>query len=203
MTTLEKKLIPLKSLDNDSNIKLIIYKDTSYVVRSNNKDVLRYDIIVDEQVMITGLLYNKTEIECIKIIIKTCFINAIVNSIIPIYCKICNNIIHKPKSKIKPICENCTTLIEENNYSYVYLINQLNSNAYKIGMSDDPTKRLSKLQACNPNKLQLINAIRLETRFEALKKEQELHKLFEKYRHINEWFIFDDNIINVVLNEFK
>ena len=68
---------------------------------------------------------------------------------------------------------------------HVYLIRQESSRLFKIGIANDPYKRLEGLQGANPNPLALVHAWRVP---EAEKVEKTLHRLFGKVRRRGEWF---------------
>ena len=65
------------------------------------------------------------------------------------------------------------------NNSMVYIIQMENFDIYKIGIADNPKKRLKQLQVGNPYKLKIIDSFYKENAFES---EQKIHKRFKKYR---------------------
>ena len=79
---------------------------------------------------------------------------------------------------------------------YVYLISSedkdFNIN-YKIGISNDPNKRLSCLQTGNPNILKIIKIYK--TKY-ASKIESYIHKLYSDNNILNEWFELSKNDID-------
>ena len=80
----------------------------------------------------------------------------------------------------------------KSNIGYVYLINELNTNNYKIGISKKPAseERIKNLQTGNHNDLSLIFEIKSKC-YTTLEKT--LHRTF-KYNNIRgEWFEFPNN----------
>jgi hypothetical protein len=76
--------------------------------------------------------------------------------------------------------------------SYVYLITS--SNAVKIGVSNNPQKRLATLQTANHEPLRLFFEIRCSSDELAYKVESCLHERYSTYRLNGEWFMIDPNI---------
>lgn len=67
----------------------------------------------------------------------------------------------------------------------VYLIQSLDSGKYKIGISNNPTKRIKNLQTGNGEKLKLIHMF--ESNFPS-KLEKALHNKFSHLKLIGEWY---------------
>lgn len=61
----------------------------------------------------------------------------------------------------------------------------------KIGVSNDPEKRLKTLQTSNPFKLRLLLLSKRFNKADAFKAEKMLHELMKDYRLNGEWFSFD------------
>jgi len=81
----------------------------------------------------------------------------------------------------------------------IYVIRAGDTNNYKIGITTgDMQKRLSSIQTGNHLKLSLINSVRCSN---INTKEKMLHKKFNDYRSIREWFIIDD--LTELLNELS
>ena len=76
---------------------------------------------------------------------------------------------------------------------YVYLIQSLESGYYKIGVSNNPQKRIKQLQTGNPTVLRLIYTFESEYSHQI---ESFFHKRFSYCRKEGEWFDLD--IINEV-----
>ena len=79
-----------------------------------------------------------------------------------------------------------------NSIEYVYFIKEKESNEFiKIGKSINYNSkaRLNELQNGNPRPLELICITYKYTEFQ-------LHKKFEKYRKLGEWFYYSDEIKN-------
>lgn len=116
----------------------------------------------------------------------------------------------KEEYRLFNICYDSRTYIEEHNNlvlnkpvkskvskrdGWVYLMNTIGSNLYKIGFSTKPTLREKTLSAEFP-----------ESKFVLIKKatqdfEFELHGLFESKRVRGEWFRLDDLDINYIKSE--
>lgn len=69
--------------------------------------------------------------------------------------------------------------------AYVYLIQAVGTNYYKIGISTNPQARLKALQAQSPHKLVLIAC---QMNYDAWRFEQSLHSRFSSCRTQGEWF---------------
>lgn len=67
----------------------------------------------------------------------------------------------------------------------VYLINQENSNLYKIGISKHVGKRLNENQTGNGNKLRIITSVQSKI---AYKVESAIHNFWYLKRKQGEWF---------------
>lgn len=82
---------------------------------------------------------------------------------------------------------------------YIYLINELGTNNYKIGVTkhDDINNRKSKLQTGNSNELYLIR--KYETNY-PFKLEQMLHRHYFKNNIKNEWFLLTDEQVFDFIN---
>lgn len=70
---------------------------------------------------------------------------------------------------------------------YVYLIYS-ESGLYKIGVSNDVEKRLATLRTSSGHALSCLGYYKTEDK--ATKVERALHKLFEEFRTLGEWFDF-------------
>lgn len=63
----------------------------------------------------------------------------------------------------------------------------------KIGLSDDPLKRLKGLLNGCPLKPGIMAVAELPNRVKALQFERELHGAMRNFRHAREWFLFSRN----------
>jgi len=72
----------------------------------------------------------------------------------------------------------------------VYLVNMLNTDFYKIGISIDPRRRLMDLQRPNPVRIRLVWHSQKCSSEGAHYIEREMHKRYDKRRisHQREWF---------------
>lgn len=71
--------------------------------------------------------------------------------------------------------------------TYVYFISAGYS-PIKIGVSDDPKARLSKLQTAHYKRLKLLFVIECENRDLAFKIETSFHRWYADVKLVNEWF---------------
>ena len=79
-----------------------------------------------------------------------------------------------------------------------YIIYSHQNKAVKIGYASDLASRISALQISTPEKLSLIFA------FEGGKEtEKTLHTLLHKYRLRGEWFVYNEEVLSVLLNYQK
>jgi hypothetical protein len=70
---------------------------------------------------------------------------------------------------------------------YVYIIQEIGSNYYKIGITTDkPIKRLAQLQTGNPHKLKIVAYFLLD---DPKSVETFLHSLLSPFHIHLEWFI--------------
>lgn len=79
----------------------------------------------------------------------------------------------------------------------VYLISGEGDHT-KIGMSNDPKKRLDSLRTANPTKMALEHAWRLESRAQAASLEDRLHKLFKWAKVRREWFAIEPRYVQAI-----
>ena len=70
--------------------------------------------------------------------------------------------------------------------SYIYIIS--NGNSYKVGISNNPEKRLLQLQTGNHNKLKIEKTYEVDKK-KIFKIEKEIHNFLQKkYQKRGEWF---------------
>lgn len=77
----------------------------------------------------------------------------------------------------------------------VYLIRVKNTTYYKIGLSIDPSKRLSSIQSSCPLEVEIVKIWDGE-----LDEECRLHNIFGQYRMHGEWYSLMDNIVESLVN---
>jgi hypothetical protein len=70
---------------------------------------------------------------------------------------------------------------------YIYLIKNTSESYYKIGVSNNPKKRIKNLNTGNSSELILIQTY--ETKY-AYKIEKNLHRKYSYLRKYGEWFDF-------------
>jgi predicted GIY-YIG superfamily endonuclease len=84
---------------------------------------------------------------------------------------------------------------------YVYLISDNNNYTYKIGISNNPEKRVKTLQTGNDNKLKIVHKILCEN-FKDV--ELALHNKSQFLRVNGEWFeLGDEDVLNFPENCIK
>lgn len=71
---------------------------------------------------------------------------------------------------------------------HVYLIEQVGSEFTKIGITQNVERRLTALQAANPNKLAVRYTVTCDTKAQAHELEALLHQCFAEQRGMCEWF---------------
>lgn len=79
----------------------------------------------------------------------------------------------------------------------VYLIGYWNQERWhiKIGVSNNPIKRLKSLQTGNSHQLQLVKAISATA---PRRVETSLHHQFRHYRQAGEWFVLDTDRLRIL-----
>lgn len=80
--------------------------------------------------------------------------------------------------------------------SVVYLIKNKSNNHYKIGISDDVSRRLIQLQTGNSCELEVIAILHTSN---AVQLEQDLHHHFNRKHIRGEWFELDDTDVEYIL----
>lgn len=68
---------------------------------------------------------------------------------------------------------------------YIYLIQSLENSYYKIGISNNPKRRIKELQTGNPSQLKLVETYQSE---HAEKIERTLQRRYSYLRKEGEWF---------------
>lgn len=72
--------------------------------------------------------------------------------------------------------------------TYVYFIANQRKTVVKIGIANNPQKRLQTFQTANHEKLIILRVIKVKSRTEAFQFETTLHKKFKKFHIRGEWF---------------
>lgn len=65
----------------------------------------------------------------------------------------------------------------------LYIIREIGTNLYKIGVSNNPEERLFGLQSANAHKLEIVVTITEGEEYEHI-----LHQIFREYNIRGEWF---------------
>ena len=63
---------------------------------------------------------------------------------------------------------------------------------FKIGISDDPKRRLKQIQTSTPFEIKVCSRWRLKSRCKAAELEGILHRVFRDHHSKGEWFYLDD-----------
>ena len=78
--------------------------------------------------------------------------------------------------------------------AYIYLIRC--GRYVKIGVSDDPAKRVMEMQVGSPHKLRLVVSW---PSLAPHKEEKRIHRLLDQYHHRGEWFRLPDLLLAKLL----
>lgn len=81
---------------------------------------------------------------------------------------------------------------------FIYFILNEDSQAIKIGLAKDLTKRLKALQTSSPAVLKLMKALQVNGAKEARDLEQSLHRKFADIRLTGEWFRAEAALLNYI-----
>ncbi len=81
---------------------------------------------------------------------------------------------------------------------YIYVIQQKDTNNYKIGVSSNPDKRLRELQIANAMELILFKTVKVSDKINAFKIESILHYYFKRLNKQGEWFLLQENELNEI-----
>lgn len=102
------------------------------------------------------------------------------------------NIYHRYLNKPYPNYFNTSKIVTKK-AEYLYLIHSKDANCVKIGISNNPEKRLKGLQTGFPYSLEIIKTIRSSN---VRDLERRVHGSLDDYRLNGEWF--DDSFLNYV-----
>ncbi len=72
---------------------------------------------------------------------------------------------------------------------YIYFIKEVESGRVKIGFSNSPEKRLKSLQTANPNRLMIVNIVRVS---DTRKCETDIKSQLKVYQIKGEWYDIPD-----------
>jgi|GEM_PF-1706113 len=78
---------------------------------------------------------------------------------------------------------------------YVYLLNVVNTDIYKIGYSKNADKRIGNIKTSSPLDIELVKIFKC---YDAFKVEQELHNIFKGKKMNREWFKLDLNDLDIL-----
>lgn len=83
---------------------------------------------------------------------------------------------------------------------YVYLIEQANGRYCKIGVSNEPARRLTELQRHNPDRMYVRYLLEVRSQSDAYQLETHLHQVHSQRRRNGEWFTLSANQVVSVDN---
>lgn len=83
---------------------------------------------------------------------------------------------------------------------YVYLIEDIYNNTYKIGVAKDIDKRIKSLQTGNVCQLKLIDSFKTDYPY---RLETMMHRNLAQYQELNEWYSLPKDIVNDFYNKCK
>jgi len=72
--------------------------------------------------------------------------------------------------------------------AYLYFISNERRSVVKIGIANNPKKRLKTFQTAHYEELIILKVIKIDNRQKAFQLETSLHKKFVKYHIRGEWF---------------
>lgn len=84
----------------------------------------------------------------------------------------------------------------KNSVGYIYFLNIVGTNKYKIGVSTNPKRRLRDISSYIPFELKLLSIHKLNTPYEI---EQDFINLYSDNLIKNEWFEFDLNTVKKIM----
>lgn len=84
--------------------------------------------------------------------------------------------------------------------TYVYFISTKRKKVVKIGIANNPEKRLKTFQTANYEELVILRVIKVANRDLAFKLENALHQKFKKYHIRGEWFKLTPTVIKFIEN---
>jgi hypothetical protein len=87
-------------------------------------------------------------------------------------------------------------------YSHIYFIQQGMVGPIKIGISNNPCKRLANLQTANPHRLRLLFFYKIHPA-RVYEVEERIHKCFQNDHIDGEWFSPSTNVVNSICNEIE
>lgn len=82
----------------------------------------------------------------------------------------------------------------------VYLIRAGETDNYKIGISENIEGRIRNIQTSHYEVISIVCSIDFDTRFLALAVEEELHKEYNQFNTIGEWFTLGSNQVEDIKN---
>lgn len=89
---------------------------------------------------------------------------------------------------------------DDNVPGYLYLINRVGSDSYKIGLTRNRSKRFSQLQCGCPEPLKFTHTVKVDRMFDS---EKHLHNVFASYRTRGEWFKLNRRTVAKVVSEMN
>lgn len=83
---------------------------------------------------------------------------------------------------------------------YIYVIRFGKTDLFKIGVSQNPKRRLKDLNAISPEPIGVLGIYKFKNVYEM---EECVHDNFEEFRHRKEWFKFDLDFAKSVCSQLK
>lgn len=162
------------------NLRIFIEQHQKIPMKINTFNF--YDELVDENYfhvyMILVLLMKKYPDKVIKLIMDTHSTNEISDFLL---------------TTLSDINEESINIPTE--HKHVYIIHDIDSDIYKIGISKNIKTRLSNLDTSNPHNLKIYKTYKLKN---AKGMEKQLHKQYEHLNVKGEWFkLSEEDLINI------
>jgi predicted GIY-YIG superfamily endonuclease len=84
----------------------------------------------------------------------------------------------------------------------IYFINELGTDNYKIGITNNTTRRLRELQTANKRPLVIHGTIDCVDKKDSMNKEKLIHTILNRFNLSGEWFVLPGNVIDKLSQEF-
>ncbi len=84
--------------------------------------------------------------------------------------------------------------------TYLYFISNERQKVVKIGITNNPQKRLKTFQTAHYEKLIILKVVKVSNRMLAFQLETALHKKFQKYHIRGEWFKLTPTLFRFIEN---
>lgn len=84
--------------------------------------------------------------------------------------------------------------------TYLYFISNERQKVVKIGIANNPQKRLKTFQTAHYEKLIILKVVKVTNRTSAFQLESALHQKFQKYHIRGEWFKLTPTLFHFIEN---